>query len=278
MRLTNDERDSTELAESRIREAMDTFHDQGYLILENAFPSQWIDEVRQECAVGLDAHLSNQGGLAGLAGKTFGTGHVAWFPPLVGLLADDRLVAHPVIRPMLETLLGTGYRSSFHNTNSSFPGSGLQPVHRDHGFLFGNRGDGGQPSAQVVVNVCLCDFTIENGATELWPATHWIPDPANWESAALEQRARELPSIRLVVPAGTLVLRDLRLWHRGMPNTTHQVRSMTATVFQRAWMDDARTSIPETTWEQWSPGMRDIFRHNPVVPDSEHQPRQWYGN
>ncbi|MFY7951415.1 MAG: phytanoyl-CoA dioxygenase family protein [Armatimonadaceae bacterium] len=276
MLLTDEERDSGRLSPKRLLEALDAFHDCGFLVMENAYARDWIEPVCRACAEGLSEYLREMGGLAALADRTFGVGHIAWFPPLTGLLAEDRLVLHPIARTILQNVLGTGFRSSFHNTNTSFPDSGMQPVHRDHGFLFGNRSVAGQPCAQVVANVCLCDFTIENGGTELWPGTHWITDPLDWESGDLASRACNLASIRLVCPAGTLVLRDLRLWHRGMPNRTSIERSMTATVFQRSWMDDTRTSIPESTWRRWPEDVRTIFRHNPVVDDTAHQPRRWY--
>lgn len=276
MLLTDQERDNGQLSPQRLAIALDRFHDTGFVVLENAYSRAWVEDARRACADGLAGYLETKGGLAGLADRTFGPGHVAWFPPLRGILADDRLIAHPISRQILEIILGPGYRSSFHNTNTSFPESGTQPVHRDNGFLFGNRTVSGQPCAQVVANVCLCDFTLENGATELWPGTHWIPDPVDWQSGDLETRSRGLPSIRLVEPAGTLVLRDLRLWHRGMPNGTTSERSMTATVYQRAWMDDSRTTVPRSTWEQWPTEVRNVFRHNPVVDDARHEPRRWY--
>ena len=276
MELTDSERLLGQLSETRLQLACSVFHDCGFLVLRNAYERDWIEAVRVDIAARLEDWLETAGGWEALSSKTFGDRHLAFFPPLVGLAADSALVAHPVACQLMERILGPGFRSSFHNTNTAYPGSGMQPIHRDHGFLFGNRGTVGHPPALLVANVALCDFTEENGATEIWPGTHWIPDPEGDGLADLESRAQFLPSLRTVVPAGALILRDLRLWHRGMPNRSKWPRSMTATVYRRAWLDDAPTSIPRTTWESWTEIARSVFRQNPVVEDVLHQPRTWY--
>ena len=37
---------------------------------------------------------------------------------------------------------------------------------------------------------------------------------------SLEKRVQSLASVRMLIPAGSLVIRDMRCWHRGMPNKT----------------------------------------------------------
>jgi ectoine hydroxylase-related dioxygenase (phytanoyl-CoA dioxygenase family) len=122
------------------------------------------------------------------------------------------------------------------------------------------------PATAFVLNVPLCDFTEENGSTEVWPGTHRIVDTSPEDGKALNARAEALASIRTNVPAGALVIRDLRCWHRGMPNRSDHARAMLAIVYVRGWLAAGKPlQIPQATWDGWSETTRRIFRNNEVV-------------
>ena len=96
------------------------------------------------------------------------------------------------------------------------------------------------PTHMLVVNIPLVDFTEANGSTEVWPGTHLITDheealdPAEGGAAGrLEERAKTVSSIRTNMPAGSTVVRDMRVWHRATPNTTHRRRTMLSLVYHR---------------------------------------------
>jgi ectoine hydroxylase-related dioxygenase (phytanoyl-CoA dioxygenase family) len=142
-------------------------------------------------------------------------------------------------------------------------------VHRDFDHLFPGH-PVALPIVQVIVNIPLIDFTIENGATEVWPGSHLIVDENSEHTAAIEERAAELPSVRTTVPAGSIILRDMRTWHRGMPNRTNDIRTMLAMIYNRSFLNAFISAtelieIPRITWEQLSERARHIFRHNPIV-------------
>lgn len=83
-------------------------------------------------------------------------------------------------------------------------------------------------------------MTPENGSTELWLGTHTdsgmhVQDGRQGERASgrikldvLEKRRAIRPPSQPVVPKGSFVLRDLRLWHAGIGNQTDIVRVMLA--------------------------------------------------
>ncbi|MFM7321368.1 MAG: phytanoyl-CoA dioxygenase family protein [Armatimonadota bacterium] len=240
-----------------------------------SFDEAFVARLRSEHDAVLAAHLDSIGGLDALTGKTFGERHVGYFPPLTGLCVHSDVVAHPIACQIMDALLGSDFRCSFVHTNTAFPGSGLQPIHRDTGSLFGTECAVAHPVAIMVVNVPLCEFHEGNGSTEVWPGTHHVPDGPEDNPGDIGPRAQAFPSIRTNLPVGSLVLRDLRVWHRGMPNRSERHRTMLAIVYQRSWMDERRVSIPESTWNAWSAKARHIFRHNHVVPDAQHRPRTW---
>jgi ectoine hydroxylase-related dioxygenase (phytanoyl-CoA dioxygenase family) len=175
----------------------------------------------------------------------------------------------------MEKILGSDLQCSFYHTNTACPGSGIQPVHRDAHHLFGSDFPVATPTCQVVLNVPLCDFTIENGSTEYWPGTHMILDPTPESTKQFAERAALFPSVRLNMKAGSFALRDLRAWHRGMPNDADYARTMFALVYQRGFLNCKQISIPQSVWDSWGEKTRHIFRRNHVVADEEHRALTW---
>lgn len=120
-----------------------------------------------------------------------------------------------------------------------------QPVHSDADFAHPSH-----PFA-LVLNIPLIDFTPANGSTELWLGTHsgaaWsglqAQEGAQGERASgrirealLERRRAERGPCQPGVRKGSVVARDLRLWHAGMPNLTEgEVRVMVAMIHFAGW-------------------------------------------
>jgi hypothetical protein len=275
MILTDEEAKTGTLAPDRMRDALRTFRDAGVLVLENAYPREFIATVRAAYDAELERFIAARGGLKAMEGKTFGKNHIGFFPYLRPPVADARIAAHPAAVRLLTEVLGADLQCSFFHTNTAFPDSGFQPVHRDSGHLFGTELPVAHPPVSVVINIPLCDFTVENGSTEYWPGSHLIVDVAPEDAKQLDARAAGLPSARLNVPAGSLVLRDLRVWHRGMPNPSQTTRTMMAIVYTRGWLAQKTVTVPQSTWDGWTDEARHVYRKNAVVPDAEHRPISW---
>ena len=258
-----------------IQEELRMFRDTGVLVLEDLYPSAFIATLREAYERELGKYLEARGGLVALEGKTFGRNHIGFFPPLAGPLGAEDLVAHPRVVALLDALLGEDLHCSFVHTNTAMPGSGTQTVHRDQQHLFGTEQTTPHPVTSIVVNVPLCDFTPENGSTEYWPGTHLIVDTRAEDGGSLDDRVAGIPSARLNVRLGSVALRDLRVWHRGVPNRTARPRTMYAIVYQRAFLTYAPITVPRSTWESWTGTARRIFRRSRVVEDAEHRPLTW---
>lgn len=109
-----------------------------------------------------------------------------------------------------------------------------QPVHTDADFAHPTH-----PFAYVI-NIPLTRMTPDNGSTEVWLGTHadsgmHVQEGVHGErasgritSAVLDKRRTVRPPCQPVVEKGSIVLRDLRLWHAGMGNRTGFVRVMLA--------------------------------------------------
>ena len=262
MILTDNERAEGELSPEHLQQAVHTFKEVGYVVLEDVFDQAYLKGIRETYDIQLQAFLESKGGLDALEGKTFGKYQLSFHPPLLFPLADECIVAHPLAVQLTTALLGEGFHCGFYNTNTAMPGSGSQPIHQDTVPLFGAEHAVPLPVVSLVVNIPLCDFTLENGSTEVWPGTHRLVETDPNEERSLEERAKDLPSVRTNFKAGSLVLRDLLLWHRGKPNSSDSPRTMIALIYERSFKRPYTMEIPQSTWDAWSEGTRNIFRYN----------------
>lgn len=158
---------------------------------------------------------------------------------------DKEIFLNPLAIQVTSSILGPRPRLSFMSGNSALPPTPDSPpqaqlTHSDADFLHP-----GSPFA-LVVNVSLIDMTLENGSTEVWLGTHKFGkeaqegDHSERASGRIKQdfleKQRELrPPSQPVVKKGSLIVRDLRLWHGGMPNFSKDVRVMLAMIHFASW-------------------------------------------
>jgi hypothetical protein len=90
-------------------------------------------------------------------------------------------------------------------------------------------------------------MTPENGSTEIWLGTHSLSSKKAQEGEhgerasgrikedLLKKRAEERPPCQPIVKKGSVIVRDLRLWHGGKPNWTEETRVMLAMIHFAPW-------------------------------------------
>ena len=189
--------------------------------------------------------------------------------PMEGVFLDPRVIANPLAMQVIEAEMGKKVFSLLpYGTNTSWPQSGVQHLHRDTGHLFPETPHI-LPATLIVVNIPLMDFTVENGATEAYPGSHLVADGDLGRDVTLEERAATMPSVRVESPLGSLVVRDMRVWHRGMPNRTDKPRSMIALVYFRQLhhLPDSMVvapPVPRAVWERLSDAAKQVYRYNPI--------------
>jgi ectoine hydroxylase-related dioxygenase (phytanoyl-CoA dioxygenase family) len=136
------------------------------------------------------------------------------------------IVANPIIEQVAGAVLHGLVYIRYVNGNTACPGATVQGLHVD------TQGDWGM---KLAVNFSVDDITPENGATEVWPKTHrgtLLPEESLQEQGKhkeLVERMRNTPGCgptQLAVPKGAVCLRDLRVWHRAMPNPSDFPRHM----------------------------------------------------
>jgi hypothetical protein len=138
-----------------------------------------------------------------------------------------------------------------------------------------------------VVNVPIVDMDESNGSTELWPGTH--KDTSMWEGIgtlrvpekALAQWREKRPPIQPAVRAGSVVIRDIRLWHRGVPNRSDRPRPMIAMIHRINWWNSCgKIKFPSGTESLFADSpltTNAVFVDEPIDYLNRHRPYDFPG-
>ncbi len=186
----------------------------GYLLLEKI--------LTQEQASRLICRLDELGALEGeAAGKELhqeeGTTRVS------NLVNKDPMFEiafmHPRVLAAIRHVLGAVFKLSSLDSRTVLPGQGHQTFHAD--WPSGVRV---QPGEYHVCNSMwvLDDFTVENGATRVVPGSHRSGvHPKDVMENPAQPHSEE---IRVIAPAGTVVIFNSHIWHAGGMNQTGSPR------------------------------------------------------
>ena len=256
-----------------IAEALAHLHHSGMVILANAISATHLDTLNTTLAAE-SASLATDPSIRFNFGRS--TGNIIQYPPLQPQLMFDDVWANPFALAIVSSLLGPQPALHYAKANTALPSDGTtsrQPVHSDLEFM--------HPSFPfaVVINVPLSDVGPDNGATEVWLGSHVdssfaqqtvidasspTPPVASSPGAVtalaeggsgppvrvihpmlLARRRLTAPPVRACTAKGSIVIRDMRLWHAGMPNFSSDARIMLAFVWEAAWwLAKGRVTMP----------------------------------
>ncbi|ALK32701.1 phytanoyl-CoA dioxygenase family protein [Burkholderia plantarii] len=216
--------------------ALDRFIADGHCTFGSPFSPGELDTLREHYLALLDAKM-RRFGLHGVAAdqalldrndavlndfKPKGGNHDLnrWnmHLPSHGPLFDERLFNDPRVMAIVDRLIGPDAVCYLIASDTPLPGAGFQGAHQDFTRF------------SIALNIPLVDVTEHNGPTEIWPGTHCGGrfDTQPYFIAADEARqisATRRPR-RLTNRAGSFVLRDHRLLHRGTANRSDASRPM----------------------------------------------------
>ncbi len=231
---TSEEADQECFSEENLHRAIKAIRESGFVVINDVVDHAHLDVLRGK----METDLEKVRALP-VVPHNFLWGNIQQDPPPYAEYVFRDVVANRFICQVTRTLLGAGAFNNYLSGNSNVPGSGLQPVHVDAGQLWPNL-DVAHPTARLAVNLALDDTTEENGVIELWPGTHRDTRMTVGRSLRLleedvaERRAVEPPVLGMT-RKGAFLIRDLRLWHRGTPNTSEDTRFMIAMIHNIAW-------------------------------------------
>ncbi|HEY8667656.1 MAG TPA: phytanoyl-CoA dioxygenase family protein [Tepidisphaeraceae bacterium] len=253
-----DEKSRGRLSDASLQAALQAIHTDGYVGLLNVADVSHLEAVRAQMEHDITAW--NATAKDPVKGGNFTPSRRPEF-----LFGD--ILMNPIIAQVLGELLGREVSCGMYSSNVTMPGLGEQKLHVD--AAPNKAGDDMTiPCFCVVVNFPLVDFTIENGATQLWPGTqHVMREPGEfWVNEKLEAaRQTVAPPERAILPRGGALIRDIRLWHRGMVNHADHVRPMLAMILNGQFhpATDPVEKIPCVG--PFPQSMRPFFTQSPAI-------------
>jgi hypothetical protein len=184
------------------------FAENGYLTFDGVVDRRGLDVVRADI---LRAYARAKGTGALFSGGGTVSGHLNCFPGAGSRFVYETLEERGIF-DIVRALSSGPLRAPNVGCNLNLPGSSQQNEHVD--------GYASEPF--LIVNVATRDTDLANGAMEILPGTH--RKAHKYWQLVLEHPERR----RLVMKQGAVAIRTSALWHRGMPNSTHEARPMLA--------------------------------------------------
>ena len=223
------------LTDAHVEQAVKAIRVDGYVVLENVVSHEHLDILRER--MDADSQILINEEKWGGAGRL--KGHLQQGPPPFAPYIFRDVVANPYVIQVTKELLGPGLYNNFYNGNTNSPGSTTQPLHRDGAHLWPDQ-KVAHPTTEVVVNISPQDTTEENGSVEIWPGSHLEVGEHHIDEKQEEARRKICPPIRGNAKKGSILIRDMRLWHRGVPNPSDKPRHMIALIYRVHWLKSNR--------------------------------------
>ncbi|KAJ2956944.1 hypothetical protein NQZ79_g7295 [Umbelopsis isabellina] len=222
-----------------------SLHRDGLVVLEDVIEHAKLDRLNEKMVK--DALFLQSAGDA--SPFNYNKGNIQQDPPLTTEYFEPSIFLNAIATQVTSSMMGPHPRLSFVSGNTALPPTAdcppqSQPTHSDADF------DHPTCPFAYVVNVPLVEMTPDNGSTEVWLGTH-VFDQSCQEGehgdrasgriveSMLKQRREERPPSQPTVKKGSIVIRDLRLWHGGKPNFTNQIRVMLAFIHFAPWYRNA---------------------------------------
>lgn len=238
------------------------FERKGYVVFERALPRSLVDAMHAVWLEYFTLFSQRQP-----ESRRF-LMHVPFKPPL----CDPRFLENPRVLAIADRVLGRDYLCGYLGSETPLPGAGAQEPHFDLAFWkrftflngplsLANRALGSLHFYYgLQVSVPLVDSGPDNAPFEIWPATNRL-------------RWRHGPSERLTMPAGSLLVRDIRNIHRGTEHRGAAPRPFLSLVYLRRWVPAWKPpEIPADVYASLPARTRHLFRRASVgqpVPDPE---------
>lgn len=247
IRISDAELKEAQLSPSNLQQALAEFHRNGFLVLENSVSHRSLDHVRERMLKDVPKNLASSN-IHFNHGKN--SGNITQTPPLLAEYLHEDIWANRLAIQLIEHIIGPYPQLSYATSNIALPRSqGRQAVHSDYYCS--------HPEFPAFLEACIFLDTVSprNGSTELWLGTHhgaskndhMYPDMGWIRRELFVERAKTSPPIQRSIPKGSICIRDLRLWHAGMPNFTAVPRIMLGLIYSPKWFGSRmRIRFPET--------------------------------
>jgi ectoine hydroxylase-related dioxygenase (phytanoyl-CoA dioxygenase family) len=212
-----------QLAPETLQAARESVEQKGWAIIKSAFTeaqvAAWYDELMAILSQKQAKFLADMQAKGSEASGNNGKNRWSMHIPTDSKIFQQELYADKMLVPLLDALLGDNYVSVFISSEIAYKGSVNQPTHQDgNGYA-------------ISVMIPLVDVPIEKAPTEIWEKTH-LPSP----NAPFSKADRHIPLDKIaeiekvqkssfaLVNKGDILIRDIRMLHRGSENHTDSPR------------------------------------------------------
>ena len=210
-----------------VKRACQRFREEGCMVLEDILSPRYVEEMRKYYVERYSRYL---------AGERFpdayevGARRSMVTAEIEGPFNSSRLYGNRFAMPIIRGLLGRRSIIGAFNVVTSMPGSRTQHLHADHPGLFRKQDiDGMLPVYSVSLAIPLVDLNKSHGTTRFYPGTH----------ITTEETEPKVPYFDPDVPAGSAILFDIRVRHRGTRNVSKEPRPIVYAIYNRYWFRDA---------------------------------------
>ncbi|MCF8534156.1 MAG: phytanoyl-CoA dioxygenase family protein [Reyranella sp.] len=240
----------------QLRLAHDCLVKNGYAILDHVFPADKIRALNLEFN---DHYARFREDREYDDTLEVGTGRFLVPIDLAGGFGDPFIYANPLVVALVRETLEPDAILEAYGAVVSLPGSKDQDVHRDSPLLFSNQLSPLLPAHALNFGLPLIEMNEWHGTTALHPRSH------RW--GELDKQA--VPELA-VVPVGSCIIWDFRLYHYGTPNRSDRPRPLLYSTFARRWYQDPvnfskatqrRLTFDPAFFQNLSDDRRQLFSH-----------------
>ena len=244
---------------SEIERAASIFHRDGFVVIADALTDEQFKVIHKgthRVVAEQTTTIALEDANRGYARFSFGSQihHPEW----------AMLVDLPTILPCIEAIFNSDkFTCSGAGGDYSLPGAKIQKLHRDMSDLINDPEKRvtimDLPTPFIVVNCPMIDFSVENGATRFIRGTHRsrhpIPD--------LDTEPDWMKNAYACAPQKSAIIRDVRCWHGGTPNTSDQTRIMTGVGYYAPWFRNPQIAgeMPRAIYDTLSDRGKALCRH-----------------
>lgn len=255
-------------------------HARGYVVLKGAVPESLVAELRTSFRTiyeeNAQRHHARRDDIS-YSRESEDANSVFWerasrfrtFPKLRGPFASPYVLRNPFAESIIAETLGENFYCKFLSSDTCVKGSTKQAPHRDIDFYDDDDVLG------CLVNIPIMYCGLHNGPTEVWPGGSHLwrsekffkfnlyPFVQDGENPTVESLASYIPSKKIELRPGELLIRDPGMWHRGTPNPTDEPRTMlTGGYFRKDYFyryGDPFYNLDEKLYEELSPSVQELF-------------------
>ncbi len=225
--------------------AANALRDEGYLVLENAVTADTLEQARADLMPCFAQAPFCNGLFYGHTTKRFGR-------LLTRLHDPDSFALHPAVLALTRDIFSDdSVQLNLTQAIEIHPGAKVQTPHRDHDMWRCAKA----PPATYMVNVmwALDAFTVDNGATRIWPRSNH----GDWN----EMLPDEADAVPAVVPAGSAIIFLGETLHSGGANGSARPRRGMIFSYCRDWLlpdENPWLAYPPSTARSFSPVLADL--------------------